>query len=658
MLSNCFRQFGYSIFAVSIVFVVCSLASYSSQAETDIDVAETVEADRVENPDNPENTVNDALKAPDAASAAQPEPDTAAPARDRVNAAPTENTDATTLDGWAGIVGTLRSKEITIEGPRLTINLPDKGGVASVTITSGKKNVPLGQMMNKLAFKKISLKDGTFVFRTSSGFTQTIYAVDATLTGDKNSNVSTAKGTFKFRGEQVSFELNVAKPPEEASSGVLPIGLTLRGDNINVQLAGNINLHDGLEIKGKLKLALADLRFVSAWLGYPLSKGSQTTKLDADGQFSWRGSLLSFSNAEFEIGKSEGTGALSIDLAQARPSVDATLAFDQVDLRNFFEEGRRQSQTGDRTNYSTASGVDERPLEETSAKDEDITEQYSHLADTYLNDFDVDLRLSADRIFLSTIEAQDCAITMTLQSGDLLLGLIESKIAGGMVLGELSLKNETEGRVTNLRADLENVQTGILAKLFDLPGLIKGPANIKLDLTGHGQGWKNITKSLSGDMKISMNGPVQIGTGAKYIKHQSENANALKWWLDIKDDTRFQSFKNILKFKNGMIGAELIDLRSSAAKIEGNGTIDIVRRTGNILLRRSQVTDASEKKLAGFDDKSADNIRIFGPWKKLIISPNTINTGPGENKPMPEIPGRKGANTGGSENLAPDPGRG
>jgi len=630
--------------------VVGTLASFSGHAETDIDAAKAVETDLVETPKNPaKDTANDTVTAPDEASAAQPDPVTAEPAGD---------TDTTTSNGWAGILGTLSSKEITIDGPRLTINLPDKGGVASVTITSGKKNAPLGQMMNKLAFKKINLKNGTFVFRTSSGFTQTIYAVNATLTGDKNSNVSTAKGTFKFRGEQVSFEVNVAKPADDASSGILPIGVMLRGDNINVQLAGSINLLGGLEIKGKLKLALADIKFFSAWLGYPLLKGSQTAKLDAEGQFSWRGSVLSFSNAEFDIGDSEGTGALSLDLAEARPRVDATVAFDQVDLREFFKESRHQSPRGVQKKRTTVSGSDDRTQEETSAKVEDITEQYSHLADTYLNGFDADLRLSADRIFISSIEAQDSAITMTLQSGDLLFGLVESKIAGGMVHGELSLKNGAEGRVSNLRADLENVQTDILANLFGLPGLIKGPANIKLDLNGQGQGWNDITKTLNGDMKITMNGPVQIGTSVKYIKHKAEEANALKWWLEIEKDTRFQSFKNILKFKNGLVSAEIIDLRASAAKIEGNGTIDIVRQTGNILLRRIRVEDASEKRLAGFGDKSTDNIRINGPWKKLFISPSTINTVPGDNKPMPQIPGRQGADTGGGDNPIADPKRG
>ena len=274
MLSDKFKKFKYTAWSICIVAVGGVVATLSVLAQPGAqdgqpDVAKTLM-------DGAGTGITEVA------------PEVASDPSESIQGTPAPKTVPKKSNSLAEMLDSLRTKEITIDGPRLTINLPKRGGVARVTISSGQVEAPISQMIKKLKFKKVHLKNGTFVIRTSSGFTQTIYAVDATITGDKGTSIRRAKGRFKFRGEDISFEITTAKPSDDKGSAILPVNVLLDGDKINAQLDGRINLVDGLEIKGKLKLVLSDLKFISAWLGYPLSSDSKTAKLDADGEFSWR----------------------------------------------------------------------------------------------------------------------------------------------------------------------------------------------------------------------------------------------------------------------------------------------------------------------------------------------------------------------------------
>ena len=655
MLNIKFKFVGFIIWGICLGFGGALLASFGiyssnqyvlaetqtgSQTETQIgrnldDINANAAVGQLSQQDNGDNVGDTAADTSltDANPEAPTNPNTQVPAEtETITTNKPEATDKTA--GWPEVLGYLRSKEITLNSPRLTINLPDKGGVARITVTSGETSAPFDGMLNKLAFKKINLKNGTFVFRTPSGFTQTIYAVDATIAGDKNSKITTAKGRFKFRGEEINFEVTATKPSDDEKGGILPVSVRLNGAKLNAELIGNLNLSEGPSIEGKLKLAMTDLKFISSWLGYPISGENKTTQLNADGAFIWRGSVLSFIDANFNIAGSEATGAMSVDLAGSRPRVDATMAFDQINLTKFKKSRRNARFKSGSLNSSSEIVNDNGSIEE-------------HVLELdYLNEFDADLRISAEQVQLGKLVADSCAITMTLKSGDLLIGLVESKVAEGMLHGEFSLKKGLDGPVSNLRADFESVKTKTLAAALDMPGLIEGVANIKLDISGQGTNLLALKKSMSGELKFRSDGPIRLSTASKNITHSTASLNALNWWLNIAGETTFIDFENDFKITKGVITTGSLKFGNSDFNLKGFGEIDIVGKKAEVFLRRFRVDENGVVDKAGFDDGSTDTVIVRGPWKKLILAPDESGANPIKDNVDNTIPGKQGTGSG------------
>ena len=540
--------------------------------------------------------------------------------------------------GWPKALGFLRTKEITIDGPRLTVNLPDKGGVASVTVTSGQALTPLFEMMKKLAFEKVHVKDGTFVFRTPSGFTQTIYSVNATISGDRNSSITSAKGRFKFRGEELSFEFSLLKPSDDTARSAVPISFHLKGEKLNAQLAGSISLSDGFAVDGKLRLFLPDLKFASAWLGYPLSESNGTARMNADGAFSWRGSVLSFIDAEFNMGDSIAKGAMSLDLAGVRPRLDGTMAFEAIDLSKQFIKNHSIS--------GTTNGAAPNSSDVTSDKEQFLNE---NMDIGYLNDFDADFRLSANLVKLATFDAEDCAVTLTLKTGDLYIGLVESKVFGGLARGEIELKTIDKVRKTFLRADLENIEIETLVNILKLPSLVKGPAHVKVDLSGIGSHIEKLRTSISGEIKVRMDGLIQTISKNGTFEISPEEAQTLDWWAKIQTGSPLVSFENIWTISAGGTGLGEIHVKGENFEINGNGNIDLAKKSVMLNLRRIYIPDATDGADNGFNDQSSDQVVIQGPWSALNMSSDKLIE-------TPSSPDKKTEPAGSEKQGAGDPG--
>ena len=505
--------------------------------------------------------------------------------------------------------------EIVIDSPRLTINLPEKGGVAKVTISSGPSLTPLITMIEKLAFKTVHLKNGTFVFRTPSGFTQTIYGVNATISGDRNSAITTAKGRFKFRGEELSFDISSVNKTAGANKGSVPVSIILKGAKINAQLAGSFGLGEGFELEGKLQLSLPDLKFVSAWLGYPMTKAVKFGELRANGAFSWKGSLLSFADATFSSGGNQAMGTFSVDLAGARPRVDGTLALENIDIDEQIFGPIFASLAGPQA-YSLSAD----PSEGFTSSVVENYLQNTSLDLNYLNDFDAYIRLSADKVNLGSLIAEDCAFTLTLKSGDLFFGLVESKLAGGLAHGEIDLKTIKGVRRSNLRVNLENVEIGGIIGAFNWKSPFKGVGHLKVDLAGRGEDLKAHIKTLSGEVSLKTLDGVYFAIDMKNFIREKSEEEKLTWWTELLTSSRFKEFKADFIFKDGLAISRSMLINGGDFGVTASGSINIPARRFYFSFQRVAGSEQGTKDEGEFNDSSVNAIVVHGPWKALKIA--------------------------------------
>ncbi len=518
-------------------------------------------------------------------------------------------------NGWPAMLGMLKSREVVIDSPRLTINLPEKGGVARVTVSSGPAMTPLMTMIQKLAFKTVELKNGTFVIRTPSGFTQTIYGVNATISGDNNASLTNAKGSFNFRGEELKFDISSVKGRSGDGQGPVPVSIRLRGEKLRADLAGSISLQDGFELEGKLNLSLPDLKFASAWLGYPLDKNRSYGELQANGAFSWKGSVLSFVDAIFNAGGNQAKGAFSIDLAGARPRMDGTLALERIDIDKrfigwMFGGGREENLSATAQQASSPA----LPLSAIIARD-------SSLDIGYLNDFDAGIRLSAETVALGGLIARDCAFTLTLKYGDLFFGLVESKIAGGLAHGEFDLKTIEGERQSKIRANLENVKIDQLVEAFNLNSPFAGTGELKADLSGHGASLAAHMKTLSGELSLTTENGLEFKFNPAKLKWEPGDYKKLHWWIRLMESSRFEDFKADFVFKDGLAISRSILIQGRDFGLAASGSINIPARRFFYSFQRVASAKFGTEYEAGFKDNSVSSIVVHGPWKALRLAP-------------------------------------
>jgi uncharacterized protein involved in outer membrane biogenesis len=121
-----------------------------------------------------------------------------------------------------------------------------------------------------------------------------------------------------------------------------------------------------------------------------------------------------------------------------------------------------------------------------------------------LRGFDADLSLQAARLDVAGLRLADAAATLHLADGRLTVRPLHAVLAGGAVEGEASLDAAGPQPALSVRLAARGVDLGRAAKDSGIEALSGGRTDARVDFHGHGESWRALMASSSGEAVISV----------------------------------------------------------------------------------------------------------------------------------------------------------
>ena len=186
----------------------------------------------------------------------------------------------------------------------------------------------------------------------------------------------------------------------------------------------------------------------------------------------WSAASIGLSGVHIELDGNSGEGVLTL-ANDGRQTLQGTLATELLDLTPYVSTVRLLA-GGDR-------GWDRKPI----AMDE-------------FSGMDIDLRLSAARVNVSTVKLGRTAVAANLRGNHLSVAVGESEAFGGVVRGTFSLARSQAG--TDLKAQLQFANVDLDQSLGEMFGFrrLEGKGNLGLAIDSSGASVYDLTRALNG----------------------------------------------------------------------------------------------------------------------------------------------------------------
>jgi AsmA protein len=338
----------------------------------------------------------------------------------------------------------------------------------------------------------------------------------------------------------------------------------------------------------------------------PLSTANGLNVTQVKGQISWARHTLAVEGAKVVLDGNEGTGALAVNLKGERPLIDATLAFNALDLTPYADAARSHSLLFDRASWSAFD-----------------------LSFPIIRHVDADLRVSAPKVLIKGygVALGGGAATITVRSGKLLADIADLDVQGGKVTAQITANaNDPVPRYT-LRARVENFDAGPTgAALFGAP-VLSGRSTLSVDVQGAGQTPAELLRTLSGKAAMTMAEGARVALDMKSLRASAKPNGPPGWGLLAKGQTSLEQVEARALIRDGAIVTEAVHARSGSSGVAASGRIDLVERTLELrLYMKGGVPTDRPLKLA--DVVGADTVTVRGPWHEPFVRAEEANLEP------------------------------
>ncbi len=481
--------------------------------------------------------------------------------------------------------------ELLLDAP---VFVADLSGAREVALADSSS--PLTRTITNLGFARLFIENGRL---TITGMSRP----DLELSGLKSEIVVrsrgqiTAKGQFSLAGQSVTFDANLSLPPEKSERPLdlyqYPLRLTLKTGGLTATLDGKVDVFGSLRFEGNADFAATRARALLTWLGLPLKGRNGLETIAIKGGARWSDSALSMDRAKIEIDGNEATGAVSIDHGAKRPSIDATLSFQTLDLSKLFDAGPA------------------------ALINEDLNLELWRA-------MDADLRLSVKKLRFDGLELGAVAATITAKSGKLFADVPRSDVlgrAGRLQIGFDASANPPIGKVRGL---VEHpVVSGVLGNIFpNAADIVSGRAQARIDLLASGATLRQLGGTLSGEIAVTMPEGARLQTDLRQIKEVA--ASSPPGWSSLPAGRLFlNSLMARALVKDGTIAVEQIQGTAEDVSITASGAVDVLRDVIN--LRVNVAPRAPPETVPSAKGTSArvlgDTIEIYGALGAPYVRP-------------------------------------
>ncbi len=475
-----------------------------------------------------------------------------------------------------------------------------------------------GAAVKQIRLGEVSISNGTATYRNAkTGSSLAFEKIDLDLSLPSLDDPFEADGSLVWNNETLKLTLTAARPRALTAGGETPVSLALRSTKIDATYEGTVRPFEGLRFAGNVKLDVASVRALAAWLGSPLADGNGFGPLAIEGRASGGNGTYAFSNAKVSLDGMNATGDLNVATGGRRPVVKGKLAVDRIDANAYLApEGAGPTPTPVGNAAGADQGWSNAPIDLSGLKAADA-----------------DIALSAGEILVRKIRIGESALTLRLNNGVMTANLSKLALYEGAGSGALTL----DGSAGTPRANASFSIAGVAAEplLTDVADMkrLQGATALNFTVATAGASQREMVGALGGKGEVKFtNGKIK-GINVAQLARTALGGAITGWGSGGSQDTDFSEFGGTFTIVNGIASNDDLKLLSPLVRVTGAGKVDLPARTLNY--RVAPKLAATLEGQGGASEAKGLEVPVIieGPWSaphfrpdlaSMIQNPQTI----------------------------------
>jgi len=395
------------------------------------------------------------------------------------------------------LAGRIEIADVTLVRPTINVAFAADGQSNWSGLISSLAHALQPDPDRRASFSEIGIHGGTVVVHDAgNGATERLEDVDFQVAWPSISRSFGANGRFMWHDEPIEASLTLSDFLAALTGDRSGVKVRLSGAPLNLAFDGSASAQPTLKIEGTLGVESPSLRDALRWTGKNKLPFGGFGRFALRAQSDIGGGVVSLSSVNVELDGNTAEGALTLSTDGHR-MVQGTLAADTLDLTPYV--------SGIRLLAANEHNWDRVPI-----------------ALDGFGDLNLDLRLSAASIKISTAQLGRTAVAATMHDGKLDLTIGESQAFGGVAKGSLGLASAGNGiAVTShmqfLDVDLENC----LGQVLGLHRL-EGRGNLAVNLDGGGDSVLAVTHALNGTATLNAHAGALAGINVEQLLRRLE----------------------------------------------------------------------------------------------------------------------------------------
>ena len=451
------------------------------------------------------------------------------------------------------LIGRVEIADVSLERPTIAIDLEANGQSNWSGLIEALARSKTPGALRHAAFSEMRIDNGTIVVRNAANtFSETIKEVEFSLAWPSISKSFGATGRFVWHDEPVDASLTLADFPSALAGNRTGIKLRVAGAPMKAAFEGAISVKPTLKIEGTLAADSSSLRKALIWAGQQPLPGGGFGRFAIKAQTNVVGGTIGLTAVNVELDGNTAEGVLTF-ATDGRQTLQGTLAADKLDLSPYVSTVR----------LLTAN--------QRAWNDARITLEG-------LSGIDLDLRLSAGNVTMSTAKIGRTAVAANLRSGNLVITVGEAQAYGGVIKGSLTLANFERG--VDVRSQLQFTDVDLESCLGQLFGLrrLEGKGNIAFAVEGSGESVLGVTHTLNGTATLVGANGALAGLNVEQLLRRLERS-PLSGGGDFRTGrTPYEKINVVVNISQGTAAVQDMKIEGTAVRLGMVGSASIPAR--------------------------------------------------------------------------------
>ena len=450
------------------------------------------------------------------------------------------------------LIGRVEIADVSLENPRIAIDFRPNGQSNWSALTEAlMRSQTTAHRLT--AFSEMRINGGTVVIRDEARqLSETLYGVEFSLAWPSISKSFGATGRFIWHDAPMDASLTLADFAAALAGSRSGLKLRVSGEPMKTAFEGAISLKPTLKIEGTLAADAPSLRNALVWTGQRPLPGGGFGRFAIKAKTNVVGGSINLSNVNIELDGNAAEGVLTF-AADGRKTLQGTLAVDTLDLTPYISTIRLLT-TNERAWNNGRITLDG------------------------LAGLDLDLRLSAANVAVSTAKLGRTAVAANLRGAHLVITIGEAQAYGGVIKGSLALANSE--RSVDVKSQLQFTDVDLESCLGQLFGLrrLEGKGNIQLAVEGAGDSVLAVTQTLSGTATLTGTNGALAGLNVEQLLRRLERRPLSGGGEFRSGRTPYDKITVALKINQGTVTTEDVKVEGATVVLGLVGSASIPAR--------------------------------------------------------------------------------